>query len=434
MCKGNIGLKVFPVIFAACFSMISAVETGATITPQKLKFSYSQRIRIETTDNAMSFNSDAGAGYSWVRHRTSLMMQGYPRPRLEIGLKITNEMRYFFNPEARKFRFDEIFFDLLYIKGDSLGKKPVSLTLGRQNIVLGEGFIIQDGSPLDGSRSAYFNAVRADWNFRPGHNLSFMYIYQPDEDNLLPIIHDLDFKLSEQDEEVFAAYYSGKVGKIDLQGYFFEKSLKPDTLASSHIYCPGIRVQAPLAGRLTATAEAAGQFGDWREVDHKAFGGYTYLEYKTGWPVHYPRSFTLGGLYLSGDNLTTAEHEGWEPMFSRWPKWSDGYLYTLVKEGGVGYWTNLAAVYAKTTADIIPGLTFDFNYYHMLAVHRADQDLSFPGGEGKSRGELFLGKLTFTMNEHFGGHVLWESFDPGDYYFSGADSFGWMRMEVMIKF
>ena len=34
-----------------------------------------------------------------------------------------------------------------------------SLRVGRQDITRGDGFILTDGSPLDGSRVVYFNAV-----------------------------------------------------------------------------------------------------------------------------------------------------------------------------------------------------------------------------------------------------------------------------------
>ncbi len=37
---------------------------------------------------------------------------------------------------------------------------------------------------------------------------------------------------------------------------------------------------------------------------------------------------------MSGDDPSTDDNEGWDPLFSRWPKWSELYIYSLATEGG----------------------------------------------------------------------------------------------------
>ena len=422
--------------FCVVISCLSATSPDAAEAKPKFKVSYSQRIRIETTDNATSLSKESLAGSSYMRQRTSLMVQVYPFRRLETTVKLTNEMRYYFVPESRAYTFDEVICDLVYIKWDSATGLPVNLTLGRQDITLGEGFVVMEGGPLDGSRSGYFNAARVDWQASPKNAFTFVYANQPIRDNYLPVIHDLRKKMVEQPEEAFIASYSTTLGKTGLQAYFIRKNIDATSgiPVTTHVNCPGVRVQAPVWSGLSLTGEAAVQLGKRGQSDQQAFGGYAYAEYRTEWPLYYPRSFTLGGMYLSGDDLSTADYEGWEPLFGRWPKWSESYIYTLTLERGIAYWTNLASIFAKTAVDIAPDVTFSFDYHHLMAPQEGGPSRFAAAGPGRSRGELFIGKLAYKMSKRLSGVVIWESFNPKTYYFGGADGYAWMRMEVMLRF
>ncbi|TFH64169.1 MAG: hypothetical protein E4G91_06650 [Candidatus Zixiibacteriota bacterium] len=425
----------FLILLLAAFGLSVIARPNANGQGCRLKLSYSQRVRIEATNNATTLDNDAQAGSSYLRNRTSVMLQAFPSLRWEVAAKLTNELRYYFVPETKGMNWDDVFFDLLYIKCDSLGGRPVTVTLGRQNISLGEGFLVMDGGPLDGSRSAYFNAININWQFNPKNNLTLIYANQPEQNDLLPIIHDQDKALVEQPEQAFIAYYSSHLKSTALQAYAMRKNIgATSTKRSASVNCVGSYVQVPATSRLTVTGELAAQIGKRAGADQQAFGGYVYAEYKTGWPVHFPRTFTLGTLYLSGDNPTTDKYEGWEPMFGRWPKWSDLYIYTLVRETGAAYWTNFASIFAKTSIVVVPDLTLSFDLHHLLVPQKADPETSFPGGRGKNRGNLLIGKLTYQMNKHVSGQILWENLDPGNYYFDGADDCAWMRMEFLLKF
>jgi hypothetical protein len=421
-----------PVALALALSW--TVSPPAMADSQKLRIGYTQRIRIETTDNATHLSPDSLAGSSYMRQRTSLMAQLYPALRMEWGIKLTNEMRYYFVPEKKSFVIDEAIVDLLYARFDSLAGRPVSVTAGRQNITMGEGFVIMDGGPLDGSRSAYFNAFRIDWTPATGHTLTGAYARQTEQDWLLPIVHNQHKKLVDGREEAFFVYYSGLIRKVGLQGYMIRKNIRGTSASTkAEINCIGVRFAVPVAKRLDLVSEIAGQFGDWGTVDQAGLGGYLYLDAKTGWPMHFPKSFQVGALYLSGDDPKTSDYEGWEPMFGRFPKWSDSYIYTLVRERGVAYWTNLESLFAKTALDVTKDVTLSLDYHHLMAPEKPG-DRPFPGGDGTTRGDLVIAKLAYTMNPHVSGHVLWETYTPGDFYFDGADSYGWMRMELFLKF
>lgn len=135
-----------------------------------------------------------------------------------------------------------------------------------------------------------------------------------------------------------------------------------------------------------------------------------------------------GVVYLSGDDPTTAKYEGWDPMFGRWPQWSESYIYTLVRENGVAWWSNLISLYLSAQIPTSQNSNLTLTYHRLMAQEKPAYG-SFPGGTGRTRGDLLMAKYRFKIDGHFDGHVLWEHFEPGNFYFDGAESYNWLRME-----
>jgi hypothetical protein len=290
-----------------------------------------------------------------------------------------------------------------------------------------------DGHPLDGSRSIYFNAVRADFHLKKDHMLTAFYSYQPETDTLLPVIHDLDQPLIEQPEQGLGLYYSGKFSKTGLEAYFIRKDID-DTAerpAASGINTLGARAIHPFTAQLSFTMEGAYQFGTWGDFNREALGGYFHLDYRFKDSIPLVRTLTLGGIYLGGDNPQTQDNEGWDPVFARWPKWSESYIYTQVREKAVAYWSNLNSLYFSVLMDITAPMTLQLTWHRLTA--NEVKPTSFPGGSGKTRGDLIIGKLEFRINKYTTGHFLWEYFKPGSFYFAGADAAHWLRFEVLFK-
>ena len=426
--KGEIMKRFFTVILV--INLLSILNYSQD---NQFKFGAIERIRLVSWDNAITLNKSANAGNTFSRIRTSVFGTWQPNEQWEATLKFTNEFRHYFNPQ-RDFDINEIFVDNFYLKyNDTWG----TATIGRQNIMLGEGFVVMDGHPLDGSRSIYFNAVRLDLKLNTNHKVTLFASYQPETDNILPVINDFEQKLIEQPETGIGAYYFGKIDNLDLQGYYIFKNIK-DTDAKpvkSNIHTLGARVNSPVAEQLSLTAETAYQFGDCGDYDRAAMGGYAYLTYQTKTDKAYlPVDLSVGGIYLSGDDPRTEKIEGWDPLFSRWPKWSESYIYTQIVEnkGKVAYWSNFASLYAKMNFDVAENVKFCFDYHHMLAPQDAPAG-SFPGGSGSTRGDLIIGKMTYNINKNVSGHLLWEHFEPGNYYFNGSSCYNWARIEFLIK-
>jgi hypothetical protein len=398
-------------------------------------------------DNAIDLDDTGLANQNFTRMRTSVGLDYKPLNNLEFKVKLTHEFRYYFTPKLVDFHANEIMLDQLYVKLKLNKFVPGVLTVGRQNIMLGEGFVILDGHPGDGSRSAYFNAIRYDWNIKENHTLTGFFAYQPEED-FIPTINgkDIDaafqgnnsFQLIEQSERVAALYYNGDIGKINLHTYGIWKEILFDGLQRtphSNIYTGGARVKIPLVDKLNLTAEGAYQFGTIGDNNRGAYGGYLYLSYlpKIG-KFCCPVSVNLGTFMLSGDNINTDTHEAWDPLFSRWPKWSESYIYTSLMEnsGKIAYWSNMIAPYIQTKFNISKEIVLDLNYYQLFSAEQT-ATYSFLSGNGKNRGGLIVSKLSYKISDKVTGHILWEHFEPGDFYFEDADSYNWARMEILFK-
>ena len=125
--------------------------------------------------------------------------------------------------------------------------------------------------------------------------------------------------------------------------------------------------------------------------------------------------------------------EAWNPLWSRWPKWSESYIYTLIIEnkGRVAYWSNIASLNMNIKGQFSDKISYTAAYHHLYALQ--DNPSDFTNGNGKTRGDLFIFKINYKLDKNWSGHLLWEHFIPGNFYFSSADSYQWLRFELLYK-
>ena len=242
-----------------------AAENAAANT--KLKLFFWERIRQESWDNTMSLDDGGSDSSAYLRLRTSVGGQWRPDETWEVNLRLTNENRIYLAPKSdpklkKNYDFNEVFVDLLNVKWKNPGRLPLTVTLGRQELMLGEGFLIFDGGPLDGSRSAYFNGLRLDYSLKNKNNLMFFYMRQPRTDTLLPVINDKEQAMVEQEEQGVGFYFSGRLKKTALDAYLFRKdTFQNGLLPAGAVHVAGGRVAHPFTDKLSLTAEGALQLG-----------------------------------------------------------------------------------------------------------------------------------------------------------------------------
>jgi hypothetical protein len=418
------------------FAALACTPAEGAPPANKLEFGFEERVRTENWDNSTDFNQGAvDARHQW-RFRTRAWARMNAGANTEFVLGLANEDRKLTTPHVA-LTMDEIVIENLYL--DHRFTDGASVRIGRQNLFKGDGFILTDGSPLDGSRVAYLNALDLGWTSGTSR-LDLLIVSDPYRDEYLPRIHDLRKSLIEWDENAFGLYWTdtGRA-KTTLDAYYFYKAETGDTRALTNPARQGDRMFHTLGGRCTrdfagdwsAKAELAGQAGGQRPGSGiHAWGAQTSV--KKSFAHATKPSILLGWTALSGDDPATAANEGWDPLFSRYPKWSELYIYTLGGERGAAYWTNLSMWQAEVRLTPVRPLDLRATYYRMGAFH------PFPAkpmifGVGLQRGDLYEARADLKLNDSWRGHVVGEYLRPGDFYV--GDDGGWFfRAEVICSF
>jgi hypothetical protein len=402
--------------------------------PPRLTLIFVERFRFEAWDNAVNLDDASAEDFAYTRNRTTLGLVWKPLRNLEVLGKVTNEFRVFLVPKSQAFGWNEVFFDNLYVKWTLPGRVPFTVTAGRQDLNFGEGFVIADGTPLDGSRSYYFNALRLDVDIAKNHRLTAFVHTQDTTDSYLPVLNEVPRPLAEQPEHALALYYAGALGPAKVDAYAVRKTTDATEIwpVPTRTDTFGARAVLPLAKPLSLTAEGAVQTGSYGEAGRSAYGAIAHLDYDLKGTLPLLKSAVVGGVLLSGDDPATARMEGWDPIFSRYPKWSESYIYTLTRENRVSYWTNLSSLYATLAFDFGERADGLVNVMPMRAGHA--QPGTFPGGTGRDRGSLVKGRLNYRISKYLSGRVIWEHFSPGSFYFEGASSYDWLQFELMFRY
>jgi hypothetical protein len=415
-----------------------AAVPAPTVTKRLIEFGIEERIRNEHYNDITDFNAAKLDERNQYRFRTRVWLRIPFSSRVELYTGLNNESRKISVPDTT-FIWDEIIFETLWL-GVKVNESGM-LRVGRQNIMRGDGFIFFDGNALDGSRDAYFNALTYLHSFNKGQTtFEAMAVSDPYRDKYLPVFNAKDKNLTEWDEAFVGAYVTDKRNpKTEVQAYAFHKTERHDFRVVTHpqhqsdktIETIGGRIARKLPAEVFATGEFAVQWGSLEAGPSvRGWGGQAYVRksFAHAWkPV-----LSVGYVGLSGDDPSSSTLEGWTPVASRWPKWSELYIYSLASERGAAYWTNLGMWQVEATAAPSRRLGLRATYYHMSAYHPfAGSPAVF--AKGTTRGDLLQVRADVTLSSALKGHLLYESHEPGSFY-TGQDRGYFFRWEVSYAF
>jgi hypothetical protein len=429
----------------ALSAVLSATASRAADAPPvppasgtRLEIGAEERIRTENWDNVADFNERTIASGD-VRHQVRFRARIWEKlnvgPKTEVMLQFANETFRKTTPAAR-FKWDETVVENLYL--DYRFSDRLSARLGRQNLAHGDGFLLSDGTPLDGSRTVYMNALDLGWSFGKS-KLELMAISDPDRDIYIPPINDRKKTLVEGDELALGLYFTdSRLPKTPLEVYYFFKTETGDTRAATNpafqpdrrLHTLGGRLARQFDGGWSASSEVAGQAGTQDPgVDILAWAACASV--KKAFTHASKPSLSLGYIGLSGDDPATAKIEGWDPLFSRWSKWSELYLYGLVTEKGPAYWSNFSMGQAELAIAPVRRLNLRATYYRVGAFHRSPGKPEIFAG-GATRGDLYQVRADVKVNDSVRGHIVGEWLEPGSFY-TGPDGAWFFRAEVIYS-
>ena len=311
---------------------------------------------------------------------------------------------------------DKVFVDNAYIDVNKFFGLPVSLRLGRQNLMYGTGFVLFDGQSQMASTSLYFDGVKLTWKITDRSKLDLFYV--KDQENERGNNNNDDITLS-------GAYFTGHCPVIGGQQELYVLNRDDQGFVSAaggtgkNIWMYGIRLSNKFDCGVDYSAEFAYQNGYYDKGNniHQDAAGY---KLETGYAVPVsdtfkPRVF-IGYTYLSGDESDSTDNEAWDVFYGGWPQFGDLLAWVYVNLGpgnpttgrplqynrmsstlGEAAYTNLCmpsiginAKYGKLSGKIsYTKLTFDEttgsqdddfgDYYQIQARYQYSKHLSFAG-------------------------------------------------------
>lgn len=390
------------------------------------------RLRYDGTDNlpTSSRGESSHSDYARIRVRPwiSTKYEDYG-----IYLRLADEFRHYRCPDSNssKQRWpDVLFIDNLYFTANNLWD-AVDLKIGRQDMAFGSKRIISDGTGGDGSRSAYFDAVRLTWHADKARRLDAFALYQTKKD-WMPTLgkehangndpHAYDTTGYWQDEFGAGLYWQDRANAaFGYDAYYVAKSERRNRNskyrregrnADTHTF--GIRLLPRFTDTLSGEFEFAGQVGSHNLFAGQGYGGLTYAPAILGKP-----KFTGALWMLSGDSSGARGEHAWHAVFNR--------------ETGLG--ESIAPMYTKYnyTNLLYPHLAFsstigDFSSVKVqsgplfTAVKENDAG-SFRGTYAQIKYEIKPAKL-FGVDLLRGGKfaVQGEYFGKGNYFKDGQDN------------
>ena len=381
----------------------------------------------ETRAEGKHFSYDVGGDIRWrsfyreidsyfdeVRENTQDIHQ--IRTRLFGTLNLFEEMLELYGQIRKPYFFGDNYadylnnsrveIDLAYLKLNDIFGWPVEITLGKQELLYGEGF-------LTGDRDVFrdfieddpenFTAVKVRFS-RDQFWLDGFYsrIYEPG-DSLPDYIGNHDF--------------AGLVGHYEftpenvIEPYFFLNDDKSQKLHNEpekvKVWVIGGRATGEIFENLFLKGEVCYEWGDFvqrAKRDYKAWGGYLGGEYR--FPSEYSPSLALTLINFSGEEYPdSGDYNAFHPLF-RSERF--GELHTKYTE------ENKMIVRTTFRCEPTDKLEFLFEWFNYQAIEKPlDRD-------GKHDGDEIDLRLDYTFNEclSFGLFAGW--FIPGDYFPGGV--------------
>lgn len=405
-------------------------EKVAEEAVEQSKFSWGGDIRLRSVyfDNIPYPNGAEarGGANSFQRYRTRLWGEYQATEDFKVHGRIVNEFRTYQNRSKTAGSSgwnapDEAVIDNLYIDWNLAPNWTIRA--GRQDLIYGTGKLILDGTPKDGSRTIYFDAVKATYTGIENTTIDFLGMHTKSEDPLA--IHSEDRDLVGKT----GAYYSGAEAgggvylknksfeSLPYETYYLYKAKEEAWPTANPIHdgqdrhTVGTRLMPKLSDSIDGNLETAYQFGD----NIRAY----MIDALVNW--HVPdcpmkSCLGLGWYYLSGDDPGTSDDESWNPLWARWPQYSELYVYAFDAEGA-GRWSNLSMPHVDWT--FFPHEKVKTSL--MLGYMFAPEENGIGGGD--ERGFIATLWNRFTLKENMltdgdklSGHILFEAVDPGNYY------------------
>ena len=309
----------------------------------------------------------------------------------------------------------DINLDYAYITLKDAFSLPLTLKIGRQEIIFGNAMVVANSGTTstamtadDYSARSAFDAIRATLDYN-------QWII----DLIYSKIDEVYEAANQEDEDLYGVNITYEFSKYDAEaeGYLFVKDAD-----NKDIYTLGTRGSLSPLKNLTLNAELAYQFGDYSTQvgasrDQNAWAGELFGSYTFN--SKYEPEIKLGYYYRSGQkaNKTTGDYKGWDPMYED-QIYGRIYDYLFAGENG-GDNSNVHIINIGISSKPIEALSLNVDYYHYIldesfAAGPHPVDSSFTMTTDRNMGDEvdIVAEYSYTEDVTFGLELNW--FFPGD--------------------
>lgn len=419
------------------------------------------RLRWESFGNLPSapLNSKDHRDYFRIRTRAWFEL-GYEN--ITLYTRIVNEFRKYnrYTPAMKEadprnpWGFpDELALDNLYIDITGLMDGKLDLRIGRQDLAYGAGRVIFEGTPCDGARTFYFDAIKAVLHITPETTLDGFLIYMDPEGHddlaLGPKDRDLTGNFAPRTTEKGGGLYlkCNEVEELPFELYYVYKREGIDRIngivPGRDTHTVGARLMPQFSKTLCAELEGAIQFGEIDATTNApsqrilAYMGYAGATYKPKPEWKSKPYITLACYYLSGDKPgTPGKDNRWNPVWSRYQQFSEMFVLSYPS----GRYSNLVYPHFKLGANWSKRQILCVQGGPMYCAEEnrvAPNDHSYQGFFLATRYDFPLLKGAFGKRSELYGHITGNLFIPADenkgYYLH--DDYGYfLRAEITASF
>lgn len=463
-----IGLENLPpmliiVLIAGIFSNVLAQRSPGIMPPvldqiesgqnsvNWFKCGLDVRFRHESIENPYLTDADPpGHIFHFERLRIREWNTIRPYNEYEFNLRFTWEGKHYWMPVSKdEWEKSEIVFDNFSGKF-SLGELA-TVTMGRQDIVFGDGWLVFDGTPLDGPRTSYFDAVRATIDLKNIRStVDLIYINQTSNSrSRLSPVFSKHIAVMEQDEHGAIINFSCKFnGHTHIEPYFIYKHDKAVLSKGDNgaVYTFGSRFDYDFGSYLTLHIEGAYQFGSRLNTvlfpnqygSLSAFGINSHLTYGFHGPMN--GQVWLGYMVLSGNEAQSPRNHQFDPLWGRWAQYSELFPNDFDRPGDR---SNLIRFNFGFQIEPLNGMVVQANYQALFAYANRFYGVTGFSDESKFKGHLFTSSIRYRYNRIWSALILGEYFLPGGYYKSTPagsalqtrnDPAAFLRVQIVCTF
>ena len=466
-------MTVFAVVFAA--GIASAEYVWEYAPNRKCEFGADLRLRLSHWDRDVlppGLVSEPGPAVEYLRVRERMWGCFDVTENMQLMIRATNRWHHFSshfrddNNQTSPFNGpgggvtgntwafpDEVVLDNLYLDITQFMGTNWHLRLGRQDLMLGNGMVVLEGTPYDQGRTIYFDGITATCDTED-ETLRLFAFYNRYKDTFV-FINDQNRRLRRGDTLVLGSYWTRRFKEsLNTDLYYIYTDIDDDREASTEweaveyghgfdenatLQVVGARLFGALDAQTEYSIEAAKQFGEMS--DSADFTG-ELVDARLNWKAADGTTWSpvvgFQYTYMSGDDTNSAdEYEGWHPMFAEYPIWREELLPIKFN----GHWTNLhqfrgqVVMHLRETEKWPMTLTTAYAY---LRTDDADTPQNVApglnaGGNGDEIGQLVSAFLDIGVSRNLSVSFEAAEFFPGDYYDDGQTA-EWLRCQAVYTF